>query len=140
MQARSRNDQGAAAVEFALVSVLLLTLLFGILQYGYYFFQLQSANAASREAARLAATGVSSCPAFRAAVNARTSGITLTSITTTVTAAPPAPSTDGEVVAVRVTFAPTKFGFPFVPFLSGNTQSQVGNARVESPGSVMACP
>jgi Flp pilus assembly protein TadG len=136
-----RGDDGAAAVEFALVSVLLLTLLFGILQYGYYFYQLSSANAASREGARLAATGVSDCAKFRQAVISRTSGITLkaSDITTSVTTAPAASPDDGDVVNVTIVFSPTKFGFPFVPFIDGTTQSEVGKARIESPGSVTPC-
>ena len=137
-----RGDDGAAAVEFALISVLLLTLLFGILQYGYYFYQLSSANAASREAARLAATGVSDCDKYKQAVLDRTSGISIVKadITTTVTTAPAASPQDGDRVNVTITFRPTKFGFPFVPFISGTTQSEVGKARIESPGSVIACP
>lgn len=134
-----RGDDGAAAVEFALVSVLLFTVLFGILQYGYYFYQLSSANAASREAARLAATGVADCTKFRAAVNSRVSGVTLTKIETSITTAPVGSPGDGDVVNVTVTFSPTKFGFPFVPFISDSTQSQVAKARIESPGSVIAC-
>jgi Flp pilus assembly protein TadG len=140
VRGRRGAEDGAAAVEFALVSVLLFTLLFGILQYGYYFYQLNSANAASREAARLAATGVSDCTAFRAAVNNRATGIKLTSITTSVTTAPAASPQDGDIVNVTIVFAPTKFGFPFVPFIGSATQSQVGKARIESPGSVIACP
>ncbi|MGH3990759.1 MAG: TadE/TadG family type IV pilus assembly protein, partial [Pseudonocardiaceae bacterium] len=47
-----RSDSGAAAVEFALVSVLLFTLLFGTVQYGYFFFQATAAEHAAREGAR----------------------------------------------------------------------------------------
>jgi Flp pilus assembly protein TadG len=36
-RARQRGDRGAAAVEFALVSPLLLVLLFGLVDYGLYF-------------------------------------------------------------------------------------------------------
>jgi Flp pilus assembly protein TadG len=49
-------ERGAAAVGFALVSILPLTLLFGIIQYAY-FFQSQGACATTRAAARLAAVG-----------------------------------------------------------------------------------
>ena len=38
---RSRSEDGASAVEFALVMVPLLTLVFGILQYGLYFWSMQ---------------------------------------------------------------------------------------------------
>ena len=55
---RSRDrERGAAAVEFALVSMLLITLLFGILQYGWYFFSAQAATSGAREAARRLAVG-----------------------------------------------------------------------------------
>jgi Flp pilus assembly protein TadG len=135
-----RGDEGAAAVEFALVSLLLFTLLFAILQYGFYFYQLSSANAASREAARLAATGVKDCDNdFLNAVKSRASGITVVGLQTTVTDPPVASPEDGQVVNVKVTYNITRFGFPFVPFISGSTQTQTGKARVESPGSVATC-
>ena len=41
------SDDGAAAVEFALVSVLLFTLFFGIIQYGYFFLQSSGAEHAA---------------------------------------------------------------------------------------------
>ena len=57
-----RQDDGAAAVEFALVSILLFLLLFGIIEFGIGFFTQQGAAAAAREAARRAAVGkVTSC-------------------------------------------------------------------------------
>jgi Flp pilus assembly protein TadG len=49
----SRNPQrGAAAVEFALILPLFLTLLMGTLDYGYYFFSDQIVTNAAREGAR----------------------------------------------------------------------------------------
>lgn len=61
---RRPRDSGAAAVEFALVTPLLFLVLFGIIQYGYGFFQLQAAQATAREAAIRAAKGIDSCNTF----------------------------------------------------------------------------
>jgi Flp pilus assembly protein TadG len=64
------SDEGAAAVEFALVSMLLFGLLFGIVQYGYGFYQLQIASSVLRDAAREASLGLDDCAAFVGAVRA----------------------------------------------------------------------
>ena len=57
-QSGARDERGAAAVEFALVALILFTLLFGILQLGIWFWSRQTADAA-REVSRVAA--VSPC-------------------------------------------------------------------------------
>lgn len=54
---RLGNEDGAAAVEFALVATLLFTLLFGILEFGAAYSRLQVFQGAAREGARLAAVG-----------------------------------------------------------------------------------
>ena len=54
---RRRSERGAAAVEFALISMVLMTLMFGILQYGWYFFSTQAATSGTREAARQLSVG-----------------------------------------------------------------------------------
>jgi Flp pilus assembly protein TadG len=59
IQARLRREDGAAAVEFALIAGVLAMLIFGMLQYGLAFFQLQNLRAASREGARIGAVGAS---------------------------------------------------------------------------------
>jgi Flp pilus assembly protein TadG len=132
-----RADDGAAAVEFALVSTLLLTLLFGIVQYGYYFFQSQSATSSAREGARLAAVGYDTCANFRTALGDRTQGITIKSYSVTYTPSAAA----GNTVTVAITYTPTRFGFPFVPFISGDS-TQKGTARVERVllGEPTSCP
>ena len=141
---RATDDRGAAAVEFALVSVLLLTLLFGIIQYSYFFYQSQGATTTAREAARLAAVGVTSCTSFESAVQLRAdaNGTDIASpppanITLAVTkegnsGSGPEP---GDRAVVTVVWVPQKFGFPFVPFLSGN-QSSEAETRVESSGAM----
>ncbi len=59
IRARLRREDGAAAVEFALIAGVLAMLIFGMLQYGLAFFQLQNLRAASREGARIGAVGAS---------------------------------------------------------------------------------
>lgn len=58
---RRRDDDGASAVEFALISMFLFTLLFGMMQYGFYFWQRQGASAAAQEAARASSVGKWEC-------------------------------------------------------------------------------
>jgi hypothetical protein len=50
---RSRDSRGAAAVEFALVAPVLFLVVFGVLQYGLYFFDAHGTRTGVREAARL---------------------------------------------------------------------------------------
>ena len=57
IRAKLRREDGAAAVEFALIVGVLAMLIFGMLQYGLAFFQLQNLRAAAREGARIGAVG-----------------------------------------------------------------------------------
>jgi len=52
---RVRGEDGAAAVEFALISTILFMLLFGILEFGQFYSQYQAFQGAAREGARVAA-------------------------------------------------------------------------------------
>jgi Flp pilus assembly protein TadG len=55
MRTKFRREDGAAAVEFALIVGVLAMLLFGMLQFGVAFFQLQNLRSATREGARIGA-------------------------------------------------------------------------------------
>lgn len=48
-----RDESGAAAVEFALVASILFTLVFGIIQYGFYFNDSLSVRQGVRDSARM---------------------------------------------------------------------------------------
>lgn len=54
---RHRRDEGAAAVEFGIVAFVLVLLLFGIIQFGFLFFQWLETTHAAREGVRWAALG-----------------------------------------------------------------------------------
>jgi Flp pilus assembly protein TadG len=49
---RTRGDEGAAAVEMALVLPLLLLITFGVIQFGYMYFAWNSMATAAGQAAR----------------------------------------------------------------------------------------
>lgn len=129
------DDRGAAAVEFALVSVLLLILLFGIIQYGYFFFQSTAAEHAAREGARLAAVGIDDCGAWRTAVSDDGGAADIQTATATW---PADPLTRGQDLTVTVTWNRVSFGFPFVPFLGAGTQEEQAKTRAERIGLVQA--
>ena len=54
---RLRREDGAAAVEFALIVGVLAMLIFGMLQFGLRFFELQNLRASAREGGRVGAVG-----------------------------------------------------------------------------------
>jgi len=120
------HDRGAAAVEFALVSVLLFTLLFGIIQYGFLFFQYQAAAATAHEGARLAALGIDDCADYGQAVvqRGRDNGLPGVEVTGV-----------GVTALVQVKWKPIDFGVPFVPYPRGPLISQAATT-VEDVGAI----
>jgi Flp pilus assembly protein TadG len=67
-QVGSRGDRGAAVVDFVLVSVLLVLLLFAVLQVAVYFYARNIVAASTADGARFAATA--GTPAAAGAVRA----------------------------------------------------------------------
>jgi Flp pilus assembly protein TadG len=51
----SKNQNGAAAVEFALIVGILFTILFGVVEFGRIYSELEVLTSAAREGARVAA-------------------------------------------------------------------------------------
>ena len=56
-RSRLRHEDGAAAVEFALIAGVLSLLIFGMMEFGLAFLQIQALRAGAREGARQAAVG-----------------------------------------------------------------------------------
>jgi Flp pilus assembly protein TadG len=59
---RGERARGAAVVEFAVVLPLLLTILFGIMEYGWVFMVRQTLQTAAREGTRIAILQTSTSP------------------------------------------------------------------------------
>jgi Flp pilus assembly protein TadG len=69
-QRRRHDERGAAVVEFAIASMVLLALLFGIISYGYALSFKQGLTQAAAEGARAAAVASAGPPAEAAAIGA----------------------------------------------------------------------
>ena len=72
----ARREEGAAAVEFALIVGLLAILIFGLLEYGLAFWQVQNLRASAREGARVAAVGGDQDAIETAMVNSSSGSLT----------------------------------------------------------------
>lgn len=135
-----RTDDGAAAVEFALVVPFLILLTFGLIQYGFYFWAKQGGSDIARTAARMAAVGApASCVDFRSDVVGLIDGFGAAqgagTITRTYRNGPG--NTDeslvevGDVVTISVTFESIDLGMPIIPFVDGGRVSETVESRVE---------
>lgn len=135
---RRRSERGAAAVEFALVMPVMLMLVFGLIQYGLYFWAMQSGSAATDATARQLSVGNCQDPTALTTFVSKELGAATTG-TPTITAAytrvdgstGTATDSAGGTVRVTVAFPALNLHLPFVPFLSNATVSQSVTARVE---------
>jgi Flp pilus assembly protein TadG len=72
---RIRREDGASAVEFALVAPLLFMLVFGIIGFGLAFLQVQSIRTAVREGGRAAAVGAPTATVQQKTIDASSGSI-----------------------------------------------------------------
>jgi Flp pilus assembly protein TadG len=70
---RWRREEGAAAIEFALLTPLIIILVFGMIEFGVAFQAMQSFRAGTREGSRVAAVGATPAE-IRTAVQNGSSG------------------------------------------------------------------
>jgi Flp pilus assembly protein TadG len=128
---RPRAAEGAVALEYALVAPVLFAVMFGILQYGYHYWALETAAAAAREAAREMAVGTD-WPCARAEAAGKAAGPAVGGPATVTLAYddPAGTASVGSHVAVTVSFRSLDLGL--VPVPDGGTVSQTASARVEN--------
>jgi Flp pilus assembly protein TadG len=149
-RSRSRNDSGATAVEFALILLPLALLVFGIVQYGFYFLASQSASNAARDAVRRASVG--DCPGpddtqLQAYVKKRLGAVNQGGLAVTRSYKEPNGNTAafddlevGDQVVVTVKFQTLDLNFPFLPVPNDSSGKAVvvkeADARIEdlTPG------
>ena len=135
------GEDGAAAVEFAILLPLLVALLFGFIQFGVAFNNKIQATNAAREGARLAIVGVDDwtdvttppAPAetFWTVVRQRAGGLAITNCSVDVN-----PNIVGGTVTVGFDY-PVDLVIPFVPlpasWSTGHAQVQM---RIEQPSDL----
>ena len=118
---RRRDQRGAALVEFAIASVVLLVLLFGIISYGYLLSFKQGLTQAAAEGARAGAVGTDVAAAVARSVGAynrtcNTGGLTCKSETA---AWPPVPYACGASTCITVTVSYDWQNYPLLPKFPG---------------------
>jgi Flp pilus assembly protein TadG len=145
---RRRDDRGAAAVEFALVLVPLLVVIFGLIQYGLYFYSAQTGSSAVNAAARQLAVG--NCQNAAQLQNyvkdqlgaAATDNPSVAPVWKKVDGTPGTPSDPtlvGGTVQLTISFHSINMNFPLVPFLSDSRIDREVTARVEDTTD-QGCP
>ena len=105
LRRRENEERGAAAVEFALVALIMLTLIALTIQSAALFWGYQAASAAAREAARFGAVQPCDSAAIAAHGDAHVAAVAPvagTSGFTTVTSA--TPTAVGDALTVQVAF------------------------------------
>ena len=141
LRRRKSHERGAAAVEFALVSLILITLIGVTFQFAVYLWAFQAASNGAREGARAWAVnpcGTTNSTQVANAVAPAAQPGTLTSAAAfakgsgnTATGREP-----GDSVTVTVNMEPRAIGFNLVPGLTWAI-TKTATARVED---VQGCP
>jgi Flp pilus assembly protein TadG len=127
----SRNERGAAAVEFALVLPLLVLLVAGIAEFGRAYYLQATLSGAAREGARAMAL-TNSVAGARTAVRGATNGISLSDAQIVV-----APGTGACVSTATTTLTATvtiNYSTAFVSHLFGATLNLHGKGAMRCGG------
>jgi Flp pilus assembly protein TadG len=119
-----RDRRGAAAIEFALVLVVFLTLLFGVIAFGFRLATRIALSYAVAEGGRAAVAALS--PAERSALADAAVTRVLTSFSPLLDPAKAAisvtdqgPAAEGEAIRIAITYQDARFAvFPFLPQLA----------------------
>jgi Flp pilus assembly protein TadG len=130
---------------------LLLVLVFGIIQYGWYFYAMQAGSSAVGDAARRVAVG--NCPSTTqvqtliynklgpATTASSSSGVTTTVTYTNNDGTPDtAPGHIGGSVLITATFPTLDIHFPLIPVPNGGSVTRSTFARIEDTSATQgAC-
>jgi Flp pilus assembly protein TadG len=143
--AARRGEHGASAVEFGLVLLPLLFIVLGIIQYGVYFWSVNSGSNAVGDAVRRMSVGDCQTSAERKHFLHERLGSATTSsesaITTTVTylkedGTAASGLVVGGTVRLSATYEAPYFHFPFIPVPHNGSVTRTFDARVENDEAV----
>lgn len=143
MRTKSRRGEvGASAVEFALVTIPVFTILFGLIQYGLYFYSAQTGSSVANSTVRQLAVG--NCRSDTTLTNyvntqlggAKDGGATVHRDYVNPNGLAPLGEPAANVliggnVKLTISFPTINMHFPFVPFLSNPTIVRTVEARIE---------
>ncbi|MDO5286009.1 MAG: TadE/TadG family type IV pilus assembly protein [Actinomycetia bacterium] len=135
-RARTRRERGASAVEFALIVLPLLTMIFGALEFGLALQARTMAGNAAREGVRIASLGGTDADVEQAAQNALSVVQGAKTLTTTCRTAAGTtctlgdPANSGGVATVTVTIEYHGITGMF-PGLTSTTISRTSTMRIE---------
>lgn len=122
---RDEDEKGAAAVEFALLVIPLLTILFGMIDYSWYFYTAQSTSSAAREGTRRLVVGDCQGPGELQAFVATVADVNGLTVTYSPNPLPPV----GDTVTVTAQANGAIIGF--VPIPNNGIVTRQVQARVE---------
>lgn len=121
-----RDERGTVAIEFAFVLVLFLSILFGIMAFGFQFAARIALSYAVAEGGRSAVAGLTSAERQARASDAVTRVLTsfaplLDPTKATITVSSEGQTANGEVIDIKVAYNDGRFNiFPFLPALNAN--------------------
>ena len=124
---QKRGSKGAALVEFSIVMLLFITLLFGIMEAGWAFSQSVEIRNAAREGARIAVIDYGTASEIAVEVCNR-AGITGAGTTVAIVLLPDETSPESVQITVQKVYQ-TLTGF--LPVFEGKTLSSVVEMRIE---------
>jgi Flp pilus assembly protein TadG len=143
MMHRRRTQKGAAAVEFALIAPILIMLLVGLVQYGFYFYAMQSGTSAVGEATRRMAVGdCQSTSQVQTLLKGRLGAATTATSASGITVSPAYTKADGSTttaspgeiggtVTLTATFPTINLNFPLIALPNGGNVTRTATARIE---------
>lgn len=137
---RKDSERGVSALEFGLVMPVLLLVIFGLVQYGYHYWSLETASATAREAARRLVVGSGEdCVRAEARSRAAMPAVDGTpSVTWIYGAAASSTPVVGEQVTVTVSFQSLDIGL--FPLPAGGVVTETATAVVENiPAAPLTC-
>ncbi|HEY3531056.1 MAG TPA: TadE/TadG family type IV pilus assembly protein [Nocardioides sp.] len=123
---RGRDEGGAAAVEFALVMIPFFVLIFGLIEYGWYFYVGQNTSGAASTVARKLEVGdcwgSGQALAYAQAQSAQVTGVTKN---------PDVTSSPTRGTSFTVTVTANAQLLDFLPVPTGGTITRTVSAQIE---------